>query len=56
MGYALLINRKHEHRPLKHYMLTNGLLTRVYQWDQEEAVLSLRFDDFAEGNPKYETR
>lgn len=53
-GYSLLINRKHEQRPLKHYMLTNGLLTRVYQWDQEEAVLSLRFDDFSQGNTKYE--
>ncbi|HLX62037.1 MAG TPA: N-6 DNA methylase [Planctomycetota bacterium] len=54
-GYALLINRKDERRPLKHYMLTNGLLTRVFQWDQEEAILSLRFDDFVDGNTKYKT-
>ena len=36
-------------------MLTNGLLTRVYVWDQEEAVLSLRFGDFADGNAKFQT-
>lgn len=52
-GYSLLINRKYEDRPLRFYMLTNGLLTRVYKWDQEEAVLSLRFSDFKAGNTKY---
>ncbi len=53
--YALLINRKDARRPLRHYMLTNGLLTRVYQWYQEEAILSLHFDDFVAGNAKLET-
>ncbi len=33
--------------------MTSGLLTRVYVWDQEEPVLSLRFGDFVEGNAKY---
>lgn len=54
-GYALQINRQFQARPLHYYMLTNGLLTRVYVWDQEEAILSLRFQDFVVGNPKYET-
>ena len=54
-GYALQINRKHKDRPLRFYMLTNGLLTRVYMWDQEEAILSLRFSDFVEGNTKFES-
>ena len=53
-GYALAINRKFEDNPLKHYMLTNGLLTRIYVWDREEPVLSLRFADFIDGNPRYE--
>ena len=35
-------------------MLTNGLLTRVYAWDQEGPVLSLRFADFADGNSRFE--
>lgn len=51
-GYALGINRKYRDNPLRFYMLTNGLLTRVYPWDGAEAVLSLRFSDFVEGNPK----
>lgn len=53
-GYALQVNRKYSDRPLRYYMLTNGLLTRVYVWDQEEAVLSLRFGDFVDGNVKFE--
>ncbi len=53
-GYALQINRKDADRPLRYYMLTNGLLTRVYIWDQEEPILSLRFSDLVDGNPKYE--
>jgi len=54
-GYALQINRKYKDRPVRYYMLTNALLTRVYQWDQEEAILSLRFKDFTDDNPKYQT-
>jgi type I restriction enzyme M protein len=54
-GYALQINRKFAERPLHYYMLTNGLLTRVYVWDQEEAILSLRFGDVVDGNTKFET-
>ena len=54
-GYALLINRKYRDRPCRFYMLTNGLLTRVYAWDQEDPILSLRFADFSDGNPRYET-
>ena len=54
-GYALQINRKYPERPVRYYMLTNGLLTRVYVWDQEEAVLSLRFGDVVDGNVKFQT-
>ena len=54
-GYALLINRKYRDRPCRFYMLTNGLLTRIYAWDQEDPTLSLRFADIADGNPRYET-
>lgn len=53
-GYALGINRQFKDSPLRFYMLTNGLLTRVYKWDQADAVLSLRFADFIEGNARFE--
>ena len=35
-------------------MLTNGFLTRIYRWDKEQPVMSLRFADFADRNTKYE--
>ena len=54
-GYALMINRRFEDSPLRYYLLTNGLLTRIYLWDQQEPVLSLRFADYEDGNPRYET-
>ena len=53
-GYALGVNRRFDENPLRFYMLTNGLLTRIYRWDGPDAVLSLRFADFADGNPKFE--
>lgn len=54
-GYALLVNRKFEDNPCRYFMLTNGLLTRVYVWDQEEPILSLRFSDFKDRNARYRT-
>ena len=53
-NYSLQINQKYDDNPLKFYMITNGLLTRVYHWDKGEAVMSLRFSDFKNGNIKYE--
>lgn len=53
-GYAFEINRHHADNPLRYFILTSGLLTRVYQWDKSEALLSLRFEDFADGSPKYQ--
>lgn len=52
-GYCLALNRRFDESPVKFYMLTNGLLTRVYAWDKQEPVLSLRFADFRDGNPKF---
>jgi type I restriction enzyme M protein len=54
-GYALQINRRLREKPLRYYLITNGLLTRVYIWDQDEAILSLRFSDFTPENHKFQT-
>lgn len=54
-GYCLAVNQKYTNNPVHYFMLTNGLLSRVYQWDKEQPVLSLRFADFADGNTKYES-
>lgn len=54
-GYCLAINQKYEDEtPVRYFMLSNGFLTRVYKWDKEQPVMSLRFADFVDGNTKYE--
>lgn len=53
-GYSLLINQKDSERPVRYYMMTNGLLTRVYDWDQQEAILSLHFRDFVDENATFQ--
>ncbi|MDP2657171.1 MAG: N-6 DNA methylase, partial [Candidatus Deferrimicrobium sp.] len=54
-GYCLAVNMKYENNPVHYYMLTNGFLTRVYRWDKEQPVMSLRFADFVDRNTKYES-
>lgn len=54
-GYSLLVNRRRKDKPLRFYMLTNELLTRVYEWTEEDPVLSLNFADFVDGNSRCET-
>ena len=54
-GYCLALNRKYKNRnPVRFFVLSNGLSTVVYEWDMDEALLSLDFSDFAWGNPRYE--
>lgn len=52
-GYAFGTNQKFDDNPVRFFVLTNGFLTRVFRWDQEEPVMSLRFKDFANDSPKY---
>lgn len=54
-GYCFAVNQKIEGNPVHYFMLTNGFLTRVYRWDSDEPILSLRFADFVNGNTKYES-
>ncbi len=53
-SYCLLLNRRLEDKPARFFMLTNGLVTRVYQWDKQAPILELNFEDFQLGNVKYE--
>jgi type I restriction enzyme M protein len=54
-GYCLGLNRTFKRdNPVRWFMLTNGIETRLYEWDSDTPVLTLAFEDFASGNPKYE--
>ncbi|MEO5984377.1 MAG: N-6 DNA methylase, partial [Ferruginibacter sp.] len=53
-GYCLLINQKFkESTPVQYYVITNGLVTKIYPWDKDTAVLELDFEDFAPNNAKW---
>jgi type I restriction enzyme M protein len=54
-GYCLGLNQTFENEnPVQLFVLTNGLRTNVYHWDNKKPILELSFSDFEVGNPKYE--
>jgi len=55
-GYCLALNRKYPagENPVRLFILTNGITTKVYQWDVDKPILTLDFADFMWGNPKLE--
>jgi type I restriction enzyme M protein len=54
-GYCLGLNQVFQgENPVKWFMLTNGIETRIYAWDNASFVLSLSFADFESGKPNYE--
>lgn len=54
-GYCLALNQTFKNEnPVDFFVLTNGVETNVYHWDDKEPVLELAFSDFDIGNPKYE--
>jgi type I restriction enzyme M protein len=54
-SYCLAINSrlKAGQKRVLYFLLTNGMETRVYSWDKAEPQLTLQFDDFTQGNPKF---
>jgi type I restriction enzyme M protein len=53
-SYCLEVNRLYEHNPVEFFVLSNGLETRLYKWDESEPLLVMEFQDFAKGNSKLE--
>jgi type I restriction enzyme M protein len=53
-SYCLELNKRFEYNPVIFFMLSNGLQTDVYRWDQAEPLLELSFSDFTDANAKYE--
>jgi len=54
-GYCLGLNQTFRgENPVKWFMLTNGIETRVYEWDNATPILTLAFSDFVNANPLYE--
>lgn len=54
-GYALGLNKKFKgENPVRYTILTNGFHFNIYNWDEEEPVLTLKFEDFVKDNKKFD--
>jgi type I restriction enzyme M protein len=51
-SYCLELNTMFEHNPVEFYLLSNGLITKLYEWDRAKPLLEMGFDDFVVGNAK----
>jgi type I restriction enzyme M protein len=54
-AYCLSLNSKFKgEKPVQQCILCNGRITKIYKWDEETPLLTLDFDAYSEGNPKYQ--
>lgn len=54
-GYALRINQEYqtEDKPTRLCILTNGVVTKLYNWANSTPIAELNFEDFQDGNSKF---
>ena len=52
-SYCLEINRLFDYNPVTHFVLTNGLHTRIYSWDKKNPILTLRFGDLVDSSQSF---
>lgn len=51
---AILNGESEEEKPVKYFIMTNGIHTKVYKHDLNDSILELTLDEVANGNRKYE--
>ncbi|MBB1032206.1 N-6 DNA methylase [Dietzia sp. SLG310A2-38A2] len=54
-SYCLALNSTQSDNPVEFFMLTNGVTTRVYRWDDATPLAEASFGDFVDGNQAYAT-
>ena len=53
-GYCLLLNQTYKgENPLQFFILSNGLITKVFKWDEDKPLMILKFEDFVDKSEKY---
>lgn len=53
-SYCLELNKRFKGEdPVELYILSNGVETRLYKWNESEPIVSLMFDDFTLNSSKY---
>jgi len=54
-GYALALNRRFDdENPVLYFLISNGGLTRLFQWDRDRPLNTLEFTDFVNGNERFD--
>jgi len=51
--YCLVLNRNSKENNVDYFLLSNGLKTALFKWDEGAPIIELDFQDFATTNPKY---
>lgn len=52
-SYCLVLNSQQDDNPVEFFMLTNGVNTRVYRWDNSIPLIEAAFGDFFDDNQAY---
>jgi len=52
-SYCLALNSSQETNPVEYFVLTNGVSTRLYRWDDSKPLVEANFRDFVDGNQSY---
>ncbi len=53
-NYSLLLNSAYkDENPIKYFILSNGIITKVFKWDEDKPIISLKFEDFSDKSSKY---
>jgi len=53
-NYSLLLNQAYKNEnPIKFFILSNGIITKLFKWDENQPIMTLKFEDFIDGSEKY---
>ena len=54
-NYSLLLNQAYKNEnPIKFFILSNGIITKIFKWDENQPIITLKFEDFIDSSKKYE--
>ena len=53
-SYCLELNKEYPQKPVEYFLLSNGLRTSLYKWDERKSKVDLDFADFKKGNVKFD--
>jgi len=54
-NYSLLLNQEYKNEnPIGFFILSNGIITKLFKWDENQPIITLKFEDFYDGSKKFE--